>query len=239
MTRARSRSRVRARAARDHHCRIAWIACTAWTWLHRPPARPRSTGLPGRRRQGTSPRAHLPERPLPCPGHLGGVLRHATDRGDTAGATGTDFSPAARSRRAADSPPTHRTPPAGDRRPTADARPRTVGENPPGRGLTSTARCGHGSHGARRPRSGLARLRRPPSSLTPRAGRPPCPSGPRHSHSIVAGGLLVTSRTTRLTSGTSLVMRPEMRAMTSWSSRDQSAVMASSLLTGRSTIGCP
>src|SRR5690606_39579509 len=32
------------------------------------------------------------------------------------------------------------------------------------------------------------------------------------SHSMVPGGLLVTSRTTRLTSGTSLVMRLEMRA---------------------------
>ena len=36
-----------------------------------------------------------------------------------------------------------------------------------------------------------------------------------YSHSIVPGGLLVTSRTTRLTSGTSLVMRVEMRAITS------------------------
>ena len=37
----------------------------------------------------------------------------------------------------------------------------------------------------------------------------------RHSHSIVAGGLEVTSRTTRLTSGTEFVMRVEMRARTS------------------------
>ena len=37
----------------------------------------------------------------------------------------------------------------------------------------------------------------------------------RHSHSMVAGGLEVTSRTTRLTSGTELVMRVEMRARTS------------------------
>jgi hypothetical protein len=36
-----------------------------------------------------------------------------------------------------------------------------------------------------------------------------------HSHSIVPGGLLVTSSTTRLTSGTSLVMRVEMIASTS------------------------
>ena len=37
----------------------------------------------------------------------------------------------------------------------------------------------------------------------------------RHSHSMVAGGLEVTSRTTRLTSGTELVLRVEMRARTS------------------------
>src|SRR3954447_12059915 len=36
-----------------------------------------------------------------------------------------------------------------------------------------------------------------------------------HSHSMVPGGLLVTSTTTRLTSGTSLVIRVEMRASTS------------------------
>ena len=37
----------------------------------------------------------------------------------------------------------------------------------------------------------------------------------RYSHSIVPGGLLVTSRTTRLTSATSLVIRVEMRSSTS------------------------
>jgi hypothetical protein len=36
-----------------------------------------------------------------------------------------------------------------------------------------------------------------------------------HSHSMVPGGLLVTSRVTRLTSRTSLVMRVEIRASTS------------------------
>ena len=36
-----------------------------------------------------------------------------------------------------------------------------------------------------------------------------------HSHSMVPGGLLVTSRVTRLTSGTSLVIRVEIRASTS------------------------
>src|SRR5262249_20211125 len=39
--------------------------------------------------------------------------------------------------------------------------------------------------------------------------------GERYSHSIVPGGLLVTSSTTRFTSGTSLVIRVEMRAMRS------------------------
>ena len=38
---------------------------------------------------------------------------------------------------------------------------------------------------------------------------------PAHSHSMVPGGLLVTSRTTRLTSRTSLVMRVEILASTS------------------------
>jgi predicted nucleic acid-binding Zn-ribbon protein len=60
-----------------------------------------------------------------------------------------------------------------------------------------------------------------------------------YSHSIVPGGLLVTSRTTRFTSGTSLVIRVEIRASTSCGSRAQSAVIASSLVTGRSTTGCP
>lgn len=40
-------------------------------------------------------------------------------------------------------------------------------------------------------------------------------AGPAYSHSIVPGGLLVTSNTTRLTSGTSLVIRVEMRSSTS------------------------
>ena len=39
--------------------------------------------------------------------------------------------------------------------------------------------------------------------------------GPAHSHSMVPGGLDVTSRTTRLTSRTSLVMRVEIRSSTS------------------------
>lgn len=38
---------------------------------------------------------------------------------------------------------------------------------------------------------------------------------PPHSHSMVPGGLEVMSNTTRLTPGTSLAMRLEMRASTS------------------------
>ncbi len=41
------------------------------------------------------------------------------------------------------------------------------------------------------------------------------PAGSRHSHSMVPGGLLVTSSTTRFTSGTSLVIRVEIRSSTS------------------------
>src|SRR5690606_39777742 len=60
-----------------------------------------------------------------------------------------------------------------------------------------------------------------------------------HSHSMVPGGLDVTSRTTRFTSRTSLVMRLEIFDSTSYGRRVQSAVIASSLDTGRSTMGCP
>ena len=72
------------------------------------------------------------------------------------------------------------------------------------------------------------------------AGGRPLPRGGRsHSHSMVPGGLLVTSSTTRLTPSTSLVIRVDTRASTSWGTRVQSAVIASSLLTGRSTTGWP
>src|SRR5215471_4653850 len=60
-----------------------------------------------------------------------------------------------------------------------------------------------------------------------------------YSHSMVPGGLLVTSSTTRLISGTSLVIRVAIVVRTASGSRAQSAVMASSLVTGRSTTGCP
>ena len=58
-----------------------------------------------------------------------------------------------------------------------------------------------------------------------------------HSHSIVAGGFDVTSRTTRFTAGISLTMREEIVSIRSYGSRAQSAVIASSLVTARSTIG--
>lgn len=61
----------------------------------------------------------------------------------------------------------------------------------------------------------------------------------RHSHSMVAGGFDVTSSTTRLTSRTSFVMRFEIFASTSYGRRVQSAVIASSDDTGRSTTGWP
>ena len=67
------------------------------------------------------------------------------------------------------------------------------------------------------------------------SGRGPERSG--YSHSMVPGGLLVMSSTTRFTSGTSLVIRVEIRPSSSPGSRAQSAVMASSLVTGRSTTG--
>ena len=66
-------------------------------------------------------------------------------------------------------------------------------------------------------------------------GAPPA----THSHSMVPGGFDVTSSTTRLTSRTSFVMRLLIFESTSYGSRVQSAVMASSLETGRRTIGCP
>src|SRR5579864_152396 len=60
-----------------------------------------------------------------------------------------------------------------------------------------------------------------------------------HSHSIVAGGLVVMSYTTLLTSGTSLTMRVEMRSSSSCGSLDQSAVMPSSLDTARMATRLP
>ena len=59
----------------------------------------------------------------------------------------------------------------------------------------------------------------------------------RHSHSMVPGGFEVTSNATRLTPGTSLMRRLDIRSSTSYGKRAQSAVMASSLVTARMTMG--
>ena len=71
----------------------------------------------------------------------------------------------------------------------------------------------------RRERWGISYLGMSRDQLEPFAPVVPrdCParSGSRHSHSIVPGGFDVRSRTTRLTSRTSLVMRLEIRSRTS------------------------
>ena len=74
---------------------------------------------------------------------------------------------------------------------------------------------------------------------TPARRRPSRPARRDYSHSMVPGGLLVTSIVTRLTARTSLVIRVEIASTTSYGSRAQSAVIASSEVTGRSTTGCP
>jgi hypothetical protein len=92
---------------------------------------------------------------------------------------------------------------------------------------------------SRRPPPASARASHPwrtPCSRWPRRCSAPCA---RYSHSMVPGGLLVMSSTTRLTSRTSLVIRVEIRASTSYGSRAQSAVIASSLVTGLITTGWP
>src|SRR5215217_2368768 len=58
-----------------------------------------------------------------------------------------------------------------------------------------------------------------------------------HSHSMVPGGLLVMSNATRLTPGTSLMMRLLTFSSRSYGRRAQSAVIASSEVTARITIG--
>ncbi len=52
-----------------------------------------------------------------------------------------------------------------------------------------------------------------------------------YSHSMEAGGLLVTSSTTRLACGTSFTIREEMVATRSYGKRAQSAVIKSSVVT--------
>src|SRR5207249_4613741 len=54
-----------------------------------------------------------------------------------------------------------------------------------------------------------------------------------YSHSIVAGGLLLISYTTRFTPFTSLMIRVEILASKSYGRCDQSAVMKSSVCTAR------
>src|SRR5262249_39577436 len=61
----------------------------------------------------------------------------------------------------------------------------------------------------------------------------------RYSHSIVAGGFDVTSRTTRLTPGISFTMRAEIVSTRSSGRRAASAVTASSCAPARTRRGWP
>src|SRR4051794_37211941 len=106
---------------------------------------------------------------------------------------------------------------------------------PPTGTETETARTLRAATAPRHPRrtapeSG-ARVRRPSQASGHRR------AGIAYSHSMVPGGLLVTSTATRLIARTSLVIRVEIVSMTSYGNRAQSAVMASSDVTGRSTTG--
>ncbi len=87
-----------------------------------------------------------------------------------------------------------------------------------------------------------SRFRRSPDSVDESrraASRERCDLVGRHySHSIVPGGFDVTSYATRFTPGTSLTIREAMRSRTPYGRRAQSAVIASSLVTARITIGC-
>ena len=65
------------------------------------------------------------------------------------------------------------------------------------------------------------------------------PSPGDHSHSIVPGGLLVMSSTTRPTGRISLIIREAICSSRSYGRRAQSAVIASSLVTARITITLP
>src|SRR5919201_3433036 len=58
-----------------------------------------------------------------------------------------------------------------------------------------------------------------------------------YSHSMVAGGFELRSRATRFTPGISLMIRDEIASSTSYGSRAQSAVIASSDVTARITTG--
>ena len=69
--------------------------------------------------------------------------------------------------------------------------------------------------------------------------RPLARRDPPYSHSIVPGGLLVMSRTTRPTGRISLIIREAICSRRSYGKRAQSAVIASSLVTARITITLP
>ena len=73
-------------------------------------------------------------------------------------------------------------------------------------------------------RSAQGMMRGSPPSYTP------------YSHSIVAGGLLVTSYTTRFTPATSFVIRPEIFRITPYGNSAQSAVIPSELSTVRNAM---
>src|SRR4051795_8372512 len=117
-----------------------------------------------------------------------------------------------------------RTPRAGSR-PSASAR-----SSPP---LAPRDEAARGRARPPRPaRAGPAL--RPPARLLSTRLRPA-----RYSHSIVPGGLLVMSSTTRLTSRSSLIIREAICSSRSYGSRAQSAVIASSLVTARITMTLP
>ncbi len=107
----------------------------------------------------------------------------------------------------------------------------------PGRRIGGrTARSvGHGGH-CTACEAAAAPLDGPGSGATVHRdrGRPgPSRRAGGHSHSMVAGGLLLMSYTTRLTPGTSLTIRLLIRPRTSYGSFAQSAVMPSSEVTAR------
>src|SRR5437588_6943935 len=70
-----------------------------------------------------------------------------------------------------------------------------------------------------------------------RHGSAAAPSAGAYSHSIVEGGFDETSSATRLTAGISLMIRLEIVSRRSYGRRAQSAVIASSEVTARITIG--
>lgn len=81
------------------------------------------------------------------------------------------------------------------------------------------------AHEPVRPRNGASRPQGFGLYQSRRMAR--CRTQKLHSHSMVPGGLLVISNTTRFTPRTSLVMRVEMRSSNAYGSLTQSAVMPS------------